>query len=136
MHRTLPAIVILARLATAPFAGADEPPPPGPIAASAARAAQAAAPPPPPPPPPPNIPPLEEAREGAATKSVRERLTQHRSNAACAGCHSRIDPLGFALENYDAIGRWRDADAGKPIDNSGEMPDGVKFQGSFPPGSL
>ncbi len=83
----------------------------------------------PPPAPPPNVPALEEAHGNAAPKSVRERLTQHRANPACAGCHSRIDPLGFALENYDAIGRWRDEDAGKPVDNSGELPDGVRFQG-------
>jgi hypothetical protein len=51
-------------------------------------------------------------------------LTQHRESPACASCHSRIDPLGFPLENYDFIGRWRDQDAGKPIDNHGELPDG------------
>ena len=50
-------------------------------------------------------------------------------NQYCAGCHNRIDPLGFALENFDVIGRWRDQDAGKPVDNSGELPDGTKFQG-------
>lgn len=83
----------------------------------------------PPPPPPPNVPALEEQHEGAPPKSVRERLTQHRANPVCAGCHSRIDPLGFALENYDPVGKWRDQDAGKPVDNSGEMPDGAKFQG-------
>jgi len=83
----------------------------------------------PPPPPPANVPALEEAAAGAAPKSVRERLEKHRSKAACAGCHSRMDPLGFALENYDSIGRWRDEDAGKPIDNSGEMADGTKIQG-------
>ncbi|HLJ16011.1 MAG TPA: DUF1592 domain-containing protein [Bryobacteraceae bacterium] len=83
----------------------------------------------PPPPPPPNVPALEEQKEGAPPKSVRERLTQHRANPVCASCHSRIDPLGFALENFDAIGRWRDEDGGKPVDNSGELPDGTKFQG-------
>lgn len=83
----------------------------------------------PPPPPPANVPPLEETAPGAPPKSVRERLTQHRANAACAGCHSRIDPLGFALENYDSIGRWRDSDGGKPVDSSGVMPDGKAFQG-------
>jgi hypothetical protein len=56
-------------------------------------------------------------------------LTQHRANAVCASCHSRIDPLGFALENYDFIGRWRDQDAGKPIDNRGELPDGTVVAG-------
>ncbi len=83
----------------------------------------------PPPPPPANVPALEEAAAGAAPKSVRERLEKHRSNPVCAGCHSRMDPLGFALENYDSIGRWREEDAGKPIDNSGEMNDGTKIQG-------
>lgn len=83
----------------------------------------------PPPPPPPNVPALEEMHQGAAPKSVRERLTQHRENPACASCHSRIDPMGFALENFDVIGRWRDEDAGKPVDNSGELADGTKFQG-------
>jgi hypothetical protein len=48
----------------------------------------------------------------------------------CASCHSRIDPIGFALENYDALGQWRTEDAGRPIDNSGELPDGTKFEGS------
>jgi len=83
----------------------------------------------PPPAPPPNVPPLEEVHEGAPPKSVRERLTQHRVNPVCASCHSRIDPLGFALENYDPIGRWRDDDGGKPIDASGEMLDNTKFNG-------
>jgi Protein of unknown function (DUF1592)/Protein of unknown function (DUF1588)/Protein of unknown function (DUF1585)/Protein of unknown function (DUF1587)/Protein of unknown function (DUF1595) len=83
----------------------------------------------PPPPPPPNVPALEADHEGAPPKSVREKLTQHRANPACAGCHSRIDPLGFGLENFDVIGRWRSEDAGKPVDSSGELPDGKKFQG-------
>lgn len=83
----------------------------------------------PPPPPPPNVPALEEDHAGAPPKSVRERLVQHRANPVCAGCHSRIDPLGFALENYDPVGKWRDEDGGKPVDNSGEMPDGAKFDG-------
>jgi hypothetical protein len=72
---------------------------------------------------------LEADQEGAAQKSVREKLTQHRANPACAGCHSRIDPLGFGLDNFDVIGRWRDEDAGNPVDSSGELPDGKKFQG-------
>jgi hypothetical protein len=83
----------------------------------------------PPPPPPPNVPPLEETKEGAPPKSVRERLTQHRANAVCASCHARIDPLGFALENFDAVGKWRDQDGGKPIDSSAELTDGTKFHG-------
>jgi hypothetical protein len=83
----------------------------------------------PPPPPPENVPPLEESNAGAAPKSMRERLSQHRSNPVCASCHSRIDGLGFALENYDAIGRWRDEDGGKAVDASGELADGSRFHG-------
>ena len=83
----------------------------------------------PPPPPPPNVPALEETNPGSSKMTVRERLAQHRQNPNCAGCHSRIDPMGFALENYDAIGRWRDQDEGKPVDNSGELLDGTKFKG-------
>jgi hypothetical protein len=83
----------------------------------------------PPPPPPPNVPTLNE-HPGATAKTMRERLSQHRADAVCASCHSRIDPLGFALENYDALGRWRPQDAdGQPIDNKGELPDGVSFAG-------
>lgn len=82
----------------------------------------------PPPPPPPNVPPLEEGA-AAATHTVRERLAQHRANPVCATCHTRIDPLGFALENYDVLGRWRSEEAGKPIDAEGELPDGTKFNG-------
>ncbi|HYP14922.1 MAG TPA: DUF1588 domain-containing protein [Bryobacteraceae bacterium] len=83
----------------------------------------------PPPPPPPNVPPLEQESQSAAPKSVRERLTQHRANPACASCHSRIDPLGFALDNYDVIGRWRTEEGGKPVDTAGELPDGTKING-------
>ncbi len=82
----------------------------------------------PPPPPPPDVPVLDESTVAAAS-TLRERLAQHRSNPVCASCHSRIDPLGFALENYDVMGRWRTEDAGKPIDNSGELQDGSKFAG-------
>lgn len=78
----------------------------------------------PPPPPPPNVPPLDEGKAGAPSpKSMRERLAQHRENATCAACHSRIDGLGFALENYDVIGRWREEEA------SGELADGTKLHG-------
>jgi hypothetical protein len=83
----------------------------------------------PPPPPPPDVPALEKQASADKPKSVREMLTQHRANAVCASCHSRIDPLGFALENYDFIGRWRDQDAVKPIDNRGELPDGTVVAG-------
>lgn len=82
----------------------------------------------PPLPPPPNVPALEE-HPGTQLAIMRERLAQHRANPVCAGCHSRIDPIGFALENYDALGQWRTEEAGKPIDNSGELPDGTKFAG-------
>ena len=81
------------------------------------------------PPPPPDVPELEEPKAGEPPKSVREMLTQHRGNPVCASCHNRIDPLGFALENYDPLGGWREADAGKPIDASGQLPDGSEFSG-------
>lgn len=83
----------------------------------------------PPPPPPANVPPLGEEKAGAAPKSVRERLAMHRANEPCAGCHSRIDPMGFALENYDSIGRWRDEEGGKKVDSSAELSDGRRFEG-------
>ncbi len=83
----------------------------------------------PPPPPPPDVPALEEDKPGAPAKTVRARLTQHRANPVCASCHSRIDPLGFALENYDVLGRWRDTEADQPIDASGELSDGTKING-------
>lgn len=78
----------------------------------------------PPPPPPPNVPKLDETALGA-TATVRQRLEQHRANPACKGCHSRMDPLGFSLENYDAIGRWRTHDGDLPID-AGAGPDALK----------
>jgi mono/diheme cytochrome c family protein len=84
----------------------------------------------PPPPPPPNVPDLkEDDHSAAAARTLRERLEEHRRDPVCASCHSRIDPLGFALENYDALGRWRTEDSGKPIDNRGELPDGTKIEG-------
>ena len=61
--------------------------------------------------------------------SVRERLEKHRANAVCASCHARMDPLGFALENFDAVGKWRTEDSGVTIDPSGALPDGTKFDG-------
>ena len=82
----------------------------------------------PPPPPPPNVPTLPEAT-GEAPATLRERLTLHRANAVCAGCHNKIDPLGFALENFDVLGRWRTDESGKPIDTRGELPDGTAFDG-------
>jgi len=60
---------------------------------------------------------------------VRERLAEHRANAACASCHNLMDPVGFALENFDAIGRWRTTEFGEPVDASGGLPDGSRFSG-------
>ena len=65
----------------------------------------------------------------SATLSVRERLAEHRANAACASCHNMMDPVGFALENFDAVGRWRTLEEGKPVDATGGLPDGSKFTG-------
>ena len=74
----------------------------------------------PPPPPPPNVPPLEENKSGGKVLSMRERMEQHRANPVCASCHARMDPLGFALENFDAIGQWRTRGRRTaPIDASG-----------------
>ncbi len=81
----------------------------------------------PPPPPPPDVPELKE--EAALTGSLRERMEQHRSNPACAVCHSRMDPLGFGLENYDGIGGWRTKDGQFDIDPSGKLPGGESFAG-------
>jgi hypothetical protein len=85
----------------------------------------------PPPPPPPNVPALEEtkAADGAKLLSVRERMEEHRKNPACAPCHRVIDPLGLALENFDATGRWRIKDNGQPIDAVGELYDGTTMDG-------
>lgn len=82
----------------------------------------------PPPPPPPNVPALDGKRI-AANLSVRERLAEHRANPACASCHDVMDPVGFALENFDAVGQWRDYENGRPVDASGGLPDGSKFSG-------
>jgi hypothetical protein len=83
----------------------------------------------PPPPPPPTVPALEDAAAADATVSLRDLLERHRRDAACAGCHARIDPFGFALEHYDAIGRWRDEEAGRPVDATGELADGTRIAG-------
>ncbi|HZL57080.1 MAG TPA: DUF1592 domain-containing protein [Bryobacteraceae bacterium] len=82
----------------------------------------------PPPPPPPDVPALEE-KELGQTASLRERLEQHRANAACAVCHRQMDPIGFGLENYDASGAWRDSEGKFPIDSSGTLPGGASFSG-------
>jgi hypothetical protein len=83
----------------------------------------------PPPPPPPDVPPLGEQHAINQTASLRQRLEQHRSRAECSGCHAKMDPLGFALENFDATGAWRDLDGKLPIDASGELTNGAKFNG-------
>jgi hypothetical protein len=83
----------------------------------------------PPSPPPPNIPSLKENEAGAEPKSVRELLEQHRANPACASCHRVMDPLGFSLENFDAVGAWRTRDHGVPVDASGTLFDGSAVRG-------
>ncbi|WP_321476665.1 DUF1592 domain-containing protein [uncultured Paludibaculum sp.] len=80
----------------------------------------------PPPPPPPDVPALQEAGLGT-TVSMRQQLEQHRANPSCAACHAKMDPIGFALENYDAIGHYRVKDGGFPIDSSGTLPSGSSF---------
>ena len=88
----------------------------------------------PPPPPPPDVPALKDKNEKGALTSVRARLETHRANPACASCHAQMDPLGFALENFDATGRWRTAaEGGEPVDASAALTDGTKFEG---PGGL
>lgn len=82
----------------------------------------------PPPPPPPDVPTLQDSTVSASLP-LRERLAAHRDNAACASCHQRIDPVGFALENYDAVGRWRDMELEHPVNSSGGLPDGSEFEG-------
>lgn len=84
-----------------------------------------------PPPPPPedagDLPPTD--RKAAAPKTLRERLAAHRRDPQCASCHQKIDPLGFSLESFDGVGRWRDLEAGKPVDATGTLPNGRTFQG-------
>ena len=81
----------------------------------------------PPPDPPPGVANLDEANVASST-SVRQQLEAHRRNATCASCHRRMDPLGFGLENYDAIGAWRTEDGKFPVDSKGTLPDGRTFQ--------
>jgi Protein of unknown function (DUF1592)/Protein of unknown function (DUF1588)/Protein of unknown function (DUF1585)/Protein of unknown function (DUF1587)/Protein of unknown function (DUF1595) len=84
----------------------------------------------PPNPPPANVPPLKDNKAGDKQLSVRERMEAHRASPACAGCHKVLDPLGFALENYDAVGRWRSVDeSGDKVDASGVLADGTKVSG-------
>ena len=84
-----------------------------------------------PPPPPPDVPNLPQDAE--LKGSLRQVMEQHRNNPVCASCHQRMDPIGFAFENFDAIGRWRDKDGKFPVDCSGAVPDGQTFNG---PGEL
>ena len=83
----------------------------------------------PPPAPPPDVPELDESSGGKPVGSIRERLLAHSNSPGCASCHKRIDPLGFALENYDVLGRWRDQDAETPVDATGRLPDGTRLDG-------
>jgi hypothetical protein len=83
----------------------------------------------PPPPPPPDVPSLPEDTSGAKAMSMRERMEQHRANPVCASCHAQMDPHGFALENFNAVGEWRTREGDISIDASGVLPDGTEFQG-------
>jgi mono/diheme cytochrome c family protein len=83
----------------------------------------------PPPPPPPDVPALKPTEEGQKPRTIREQMAEHRANAVCASCHKVMDPIGFALENFDAVGAWRSSEAGGPIDASGELADGTKVDG-------
>ncbi|MEE8117525.1 MAG: DUF1585 domain-containing protein, partial [Gemmatimonadales bacterium] len=84
----------------------------------------------PPPDPPPNVPALEDRKTQAKVATMRDRMSQHRANPVCAACHSMIDPAGFALEHFDAIGRYRVVDESfNTIDASGVLPDGTAFDG-------
>jgi hypothetical protein len=83
----------------------------------------------PPPPPPPDAGELKEEKDGVLTGTLRQRMEQHRANPNCATCHQRMDPLGFGLENFDAVGGWREKDGHFPIDSSGILPNGQSFAG-------
>jgi hypothetical protein len=84
----------------------------------------------PPPAPPPNVPALKDERDPRKVLPMREQMAAHRKNPACAGCHAQMDQLGFALENFDAIGEWRDIyTSGAKVDAAAELPDGTKFNG-------
>jgi hypothetical protein len=83
----------------------------------------------PPPPAPADIPDLKAHGSDGRPLTMREQMEQHRANPICYSCHSRMDPIGFSLENYNAIGKWRDSDAGSTIDAKGKLPDGMEFEG-------
>ncbi len=83
----------------------------------------------PPPPPPADVPEVKTKSHDGKPVSLRAAMEEHRKNPVCASCHGRMDPIGFALENFNAVGEWRSEDAGVPIDNKGTLPDGTEFQG-------
>jgi len=85
----------------------------------------------PPSPPPPNVPSLDENSEAGKARSLRERMEQHRKDPVCAGCHKSMDPIGFALENFDAVGHWRTNDEGRKIDPSGTLFNGASLDGAI-----
>ena len=84
----------------------------------------------PPAPPPPDVPLFKEAEGAARAMTMRERMAEHRTNPVCAGCHAKMDTIGFALENYNAIGAWRTKDGAFDIDPAGTLPDGTAFKGA------
>jgi hypothetical protein len=84
----------------------------------------------PPLPPPPEIPPLNEKKEEVGGLTMRQRMQEHQANPVCASCHAGMDPIGFALENFDAIGKWRATEGKAPIDATGTLLDGTRFEGS------
>jgi len=81
------------------------------------------------PPPPPNVPPLKERANGEKPRTMREQMAEHRADPACASCHKIMDSIGFALENFDAVGTWRSMDAEAPVDASGDLADGTHVNG-------
>jgi hypothetical protein len=83
----------------------------------------------PPPPPPPDVPALKEPGQDGQPPSLRKRMELHRQSPVCASCHQRMDPLGFSLENFDALGKWRTESDGAPIDAAASLPDGTRFEG-------
>jgi hypothetical protein len=82
----------------------------------------------PPPLPPPNVPAIDESPEAAKASSLRQKMEVHRGNPACASCHRIMDPIGFALENFDLVGAWRETDNGSPIDSTGQLADGTPLK--------
>ena len=83
----------------------------------------------PPPPPPPNVPELQAKAKDGHKLTLREAMQEHRGTGVCASCHGRMDPIGFALENFNAVGEWRADDSGLPIDTKGKLPNGAEFEG-------